>query len=58
MASLYFNGTLHVDVVVFQANSVTYPRIPQMLCGRMASNSAEKAHHEQLSVAGNRNICT
>ncbi|CAL5438246.1 unnamed protein product [Camellia sinensis] len=48
-ASLRFDGALNVDVTEFQTNLVPYPRIHFMQCAPVIS--AEKAYHEQLSVA-------
>jgi tubulin alpha len=40
-----------VDVTEFQTNLVPYPRIHFMLSSYSPVISAEKAYHEQLSVA-------
>merc|ERR1711988_1306787 len=50
-ASLRFDGALNVDITEFQTNLVPYPRIHFMLSSYAAVISAEKAYHEQLSVA-------
>merc|ERR1712100_831505 len=50
-ASLRFDGALNVDITEFQTNLVPYPRIHFMLALYVLIISAEKAYHEQLSVA-------
>ncbi|KAJ8478180.1 hypothetical protein OPV22_021907 [Ensete ventricosum] len=50
-ASLRFDGALNVDVTEFQTNLVPYPRIHFMLSSYAPVISAEKAYHEQHSVA-------
>ncbi|KAL2621704.1 hypothetical protein R1flu_001909 [Riccia fluitans] len=50
-ASLRFDGALNVDITEFQTNLVPYPRIHFMLSSYVPLISAEKAYHEQLSVA-------
>jgi len=49
-ASLRFDGALNVDINEFQTNLVPYPRIHFMLSSYAPVLSAEKAHHQQLTV--------
>ena len=50
-ASLRFDGALNVDITEFQTNLVPYPRIHFVVSSYAPVISAEKAYHEQLSVA-------
>jgi tubulin alpha len=50
-ASLRFDGQLNVDLTEFQTNLVPYPRISFPLCSFAPVIAAEKAYHEQMSVA-------
>ncbi|XP_075860727.1 tubulin alpha-1C chain-like [Microcebus murinus] len=57
IASLRFDGALNVDFTEFQTNLVPYPCIPFLLLTYSPIISAEKAYHEQLSVAEITNAC-
>uniref|UniRef100_A0A674AMH8 Tubulin alpha chain n=1 Tax=Salmo trutta TaxID=8032 RepID=A0A674AMH8_SALTR len=56
-ASLRVDGALNVDLTEFQTNLVPYPHIQFPLAPYAPVITAEKAYHEQLSVAEITNAC-
>ena len=56
-ASLRFDGALNVDLTEFQTNLVPYPRIHFPLINYAPVISAEKAYHEQMTIAELTNAC-
>ena len=56
-ASLRFDGALNVDLTEFQTNLVPYPRIHFPLINYAPVISAEKAYHEQMTVAELTTAC-
>uniref|UniRef100_H3CU17 Tubulin alpha chain n=2 Tax=Tetraodon nigroviridis TaxID=99883 RepID=H3CU17_TETNG len=56
-ASLRFDGVLNVDLTEFQTNLVPYPRIHFPLATYAPVISAEKAYHEQLTMAEITTAC-
>ncbi len=56
-ASLRFDGALNVDLTEFQTNLVPFPRIHFPLATYAPLISAEKAYHEQFTVAEITTAC-
>ncbi|XP_067665474.1 tubulin alpha chain-like [Haliotis asinina] len=56
-ASLRFEGALNVDLTEFQTNLVPFPRVHFPVTNLAPVISAEKAYHEQLTVADITNAC-
>lgn len=56
-ASLRFEGSLNVDLTEFQTNLVPYPRVHFPLATYAPVISAEKATHEQFTIADITTAC-